>query len=564
MITSQFLKFLTLNPHLHPKRWGLSAKLSAAYSLLILLVAGALTTNLYLLLKTNQRQAMRDRLLDLVSLAAPQIDSDYHSLIVTASDTKSPYYKIISEQIQKFQSATQGIDRIYTLRPTIDGKIVYVIYYSAQGKTKVEVGQTLPKLTPLLKLGINKISSPVVENQLAKNAEGKTVLYGYAPIIDTMGRREGLLAIELDASTVIESEIQARNLAIMTFLITLPLAISIGWWLAKRLTAPISQLVIGAQEMATGNFNYTVKVLSQDEIGTLADAFNVMGQKLQESFESLEIKVAQRTQALAKANEEINSLNERLKAENFRMGAELDIAKQLQQMVLPRESELESIEGLEIAGFMEPADEVGGDYYDVLRQGEGVKISIGDVTGHGLESGVLMIMAQTAVRTLEKMKETDPVKFLDVVNQTLYDNLQRMNSGKNMSLAILDYAKGVLTLSGQHEEMIVVRADRKLECIDTMELGFPIGLEAQIGDFIAQEEVALNCGDVVVLYTDGITEAENINKEFYGLERLCDVVVKNRHNSAEEIKEIVIDDVRQHIGSQKVFDDITLVVMKQK
>ena len=87
---------------------------------------------------------------------------------------------------------------------------------------------------------------------------------------------------------------------------------------------------------------------------------------------------------------------------------------------------------------MEPADEVGGDYYDVLQQDGQVKISIGDVTGHGLESGVLRIMAQTAVRTLQKMKETDPVKFLDVVNLTLYDNLQRMDPDKNMSLAILE------------------------------------------------------------------------------------------------------------------------------
>jgi predicted ATPase/serine phosphatase RsbU (regulator of sigma subunit)/tRNA A-37 threonylcarbamoyl transferase component Bud32 len=281
-------------------------------------------------------------------------------------------------------------------------------------------------------------------------------------------------------------------------------------------------------------------------------------------YRTLEAKVTERTAQLAEANQEICTLNELLKKDNLRMGAELDIVKQLQQMVLPKPSELEAIEGLEIAGFMEPADEVGGDYYDVLKMNERVKIGIGDVTGHGLESGVLMIMAQTAVRTLEKMKETDPVKFLDVVNQTLYDNLQRMNSPKNMSLAILDYAKGILTLSGQHEEIIVVRADGKLECIDTMELGFPIGLEAQIGDFIAQEEVRLNSGDVVVLYTDGITEAENINKEFYGLERLCEVVVAHRHFSAEKIKQTVIDDVRQHIGSQKVFDDITLVVLKQK
>jgi serine phosphatase RsbU (regulator of sigma subunit) len=88
---------------------------------------------------------------------------------------------------------------------------------------------------------------------------------------------------------------------------------------------------------------------------------------------------------------------------------------------------LEAIEGLEIAGFMEPADEVGGDYYDVFQQDEGVKITIGDVTGHGLESGLLMIVAQTAVRTLQKMNETDLVKFLDILNQTFYDNLQRMD-----------------------------------------------------------------------------------------------------------------------------------------
>ncbi|MEG4988252.1 AAA family ATPase [Microcoleus sp. BR0-C5] len=281
-------------------------------------------------------------------------------------------------------------------------------------------------------------------------------------------------------------------------------------------------------------------------------------------YQNLEDKVQERTAQLAEANQEISTLNQKLRADNLRMSAELDIVKQLQEMVLPKQSELEAIECLEIAGFMEPADEVGGDYYDVLQQDERVKITIGDVTGHGLESGVLMIMAQTAVRTLQKMNETDPVKFLDVLNQTLCDNLQRMDSSRNMSLAILDYAGGVLKLSGQHEEMIVVRADGKLERIDTMDLGFPIGLVEEIGEFIAQAEVQLNPGDVVVLYTDGIPEALDINKAQYGLERLWQVVVENRQRCAQEIREAVIDDVWQYIGTQKVFDDITLVVMKQK
>jgi predicted ATPase/serine phosphatase RsbU (regulator of sigma subunit)/tRNA A-37 threonylcarbamoyl transferase component Bud32 len=281
-------------------------------------------------------------------------------------------------------------------------------------------------------------------------------------------------------------------------------------------------------------------------------------------YQTLEDKVKERTAQLAQANAEITTLNEMLKEDNLRMSAELDVAKQLQQMVLPKPEELQAVEGLDIAGFMQPADEVGGDYYDVLQYNGGVKIAIGDVTGHGLESGVLMIMAQTAVRNLQQSGETDPVKFLDVLNRTLYANIERMNSYKNMTLAILDYQEGMLTLSGQHEELIVVRAEGTLERIDTLNLGFPLALEEDIADFVAQERVQLNSGDVVVLYTDGITEAFDRGQVQYGLERLCEVVRENHQRSAEEIRHAVIEDVRQHIGEQKVFDDITLVVLKQK
>ena len=253
-----------------------------------------------------------------------------------------------------------------------------------------------------------------------------------------------------------------------------------------------------------------------------------------------------------------------LKAENLRLATELDITRQLQQMLLPKEGELGSIAGLDIAGFMEPAEEVGGDYYDVLKYNGSLKIGIGDVTGHGLESGVLMVMVQTAVRTLLCNNETDPARFLSAVNRTIYDNVQRMNSDKNLSLSLLDYQQGQLCLSGQHEEMIVVRADGSLERIDTIDLGFPIGLEEDITDFISHTQVQLHPGDVVVLYTDGITEAENLAGEQYGIERLCEVVRSNRQQSAEQIKQTVLDNVRSHIGKQKVYDDITLLVLKQK
>jgi two-component system sensor histidine kinase ChiS len=273
-------------------------------------------------------------------------------------------------------------------------------------------------------------------------------------------------------------------------------------------------------------------------------------------------KPISKDELLARIKTHINI--QQLKAENLRLATELELTRQLQQMLLPRERELGTITGLDIAGFMEPAEEVGGDYYDVLKYNGSVKIGIGDVTGHGLESGVLMIMVQTAVRTLLTHNETDPSKFLSTVNRTIYDNVQRMNSDKNLSLSLLDYHQGQLCLSGQHEEIIVVRADGALERIDTVDLGFPIGLEANIDDFVSQTQVQLHSGDVVVLYTDGITEAENLEGVQYGIERLCEVVRCNRQQPSERIKQAVIDNVRSHIGQQKVYDDITLLVLKQK
>ena len=253
-----------------------------------------------------------------------------------------------------------------------------------------------------------------------------------------------------------------------------------------------------------------------------------------------------------------------LQSENFRMAKELDMLRQMQQMILPTSDELDAIEGLEIAGFMEPADEIGGDYYDVLYVDGIVTIGIGDVTGHGLESGILMVMTQTAVRTLKEIRELDPVKFLDALNRTIYKNVRRMNSEKNLTLVILTYTRGRISISGQHEETIVVRKGGMVERVDTMNLGFPIGLDEEITEFINHTIVELKEGDGIVLYTDGIPEAYNLDKEQYGMDQFCEVISQNWASSAEEIKQAIIDDLKQFIGKQKVFDDITLLVLKQE
>ncbi|MBN2002296.1 MAG: SpoIIE family protein phosphatase [Anaerolineae bacterium] len=269
------------------------------------------------------------------------------------------------------------------------------------------------------------------------------------------------------------------------------------------------------------------------------------------------------------ANAEIQTLNEQLKKENLRMMAELDVSRRLQQMLLPSDNELRQVRNLDVAGFMEPAEEVGGDYYDVLQHKEHVKFGIGDVTGHGLESGVLMLMLQTAVRTLLTSEENDPVRFMDVLNQTLYKNLQRMDVEKNLTLALIDYAvapdtqKGQMRLFGQHEQVIVVRKDARIELMDTLDLGVPLALMSGIAEFVKETPISLDPGDGIVLYSDGITEAENEVGQYYGLERLCTILSRNWTKPAAEIKQAVVTDIRQFIGRQQVFDDLTLLIVKQ-
>jgi len=287
---------------------------------------------------------------------------------------------------------------------------------------------------------------------------------------------------------------------------------------------------------------------------------------LQEMNKTLEQQVALRTTDLAAANREICALNERLKEENLRMSAELDITRQMQQMVLPRPEELAAFKqlDLDIAAYMEPASEVGGDYYDVLQVDDRLIIGIGDVTGHGLESGVIMLMVQMAVRTLLANQVSDPVLFLHALNQALYANIQRMGTDKNLTLALLEYRQHRLRICGQHEEILVIRRDGSLERIDTLDLGFMIGMIDNIDKFVGCCEIQLDSGDGIVLYTDGITEAHSPDNQLYGIARLSEVVSRNwLAQSAQQVVQRVVEDVKAFTGGREIADDMTLVVLKR-
>ncbi len=399
--------------------------------------------------------------------------------------------------------------------------------------------------------------------QLDFKLNGQRHFLQVSPLTDKYGLNWLIVVVVPEADFMAQIYANTRN-TIFLCIVALITSVAVGVLTARWITGPILQIARASEYLAGGTLNQNVDSSRIFEVETLANSFNSMARQLKESFETLEDKVKERTSELAAATKQIAALNKRLRAENLRMSSELDMLKKMQQLILPKPAELAAIEDLDIAGFMEPASEVGGDYYDVLCTDGVVTICIGDVTGHGLESGILMVMTQAAVRTLQEIQECDPVRFLDTLNRTLYKNIERMNSDKNLTLALLNYADGRISISGQHEETIVVRKGGQIERIDTINLGFPIGLDEDISDWIGHVLVDLEPGDGVVLYTDGIPEARNIHKNFYGIERLCEVVSQNWLLSAAEIKLAVIDDLREFIGEQKVFDDITLVVLKQQ
>jgi len=423
---------------------------------------------------------------------------------------------------------------------------------------------------------LNQIQQP---QQVNFRIEGDRQFVQVAPFTDGKGLDWLIVVVLPEADFMGQINANTRN-TVLLCLAALALATLFGIQTARWIANPILKLSIATQMLAQRptaadlgreNTPKTAQSTGIREIELLAQSFAQMAAQLQSAFSSLEStnaaleqRVNQRTLELQEANTKIMALNDQLQAENLRMGAELDVARQMQQMILPRSHELLNLADLDIAGFMEVATEVGGDYYDIIHNNGRVTVGIGDVTGHGLQSGVLMIMVQTAVRTLLASEGQDLTRCLSLLNQVIYANAQRLSPGRNLTLALLDYQDGHLHLSGQHEEVLVVRANGQIERVDTIDLGFPLGIIADIEQFVQKTQIDLAPGDGVVLYTDGITEAENQHRQLYGMERLLAVIQAHWQHNAQEVLDAVMVDVRAHISDHTIFDDLTLIVIKKK
>jgi serine phosphatase RsbU (regulator of sigma subunit) len=313
---------------------------------------------------------------------------------------------------------------------------------------------------------------------------------------------------------------------------------ALAWILGSGVTRSVEILRDASRRIAAGALDVRVEIAVKDELGQLGGAFNDMVGELARA------RVALGDQA--------------------RMARELEIAAQIQRAMLPPTPRHPDFE---FAGRMLPADEVGGDFYDVLSdaKGEALWISIGDVSGHGVGAGLVMLMAQAAFAShflSDPAKE--PARVLREVNALLCENIaNRLRDDKYVTAQLLTYTgNGRFVCVGAHEWPIVYRA--KTGRCQTIEAPGPwLGIVPELPE-VPVTIVTVEPGDVLCLYSDGVTEAQNGDGELFDIERMCAVIEKAMADGKvlDEVTRAVFDQVEAFSGRHD--DDWTLLLAKRR
>ncbi|MBR6199828.1 MAG: SpoIIE family protein phosphatase [Spirochaetales bacterium] len=324
-------------------------------------------------------------------------------------------------------------------------------------------------------------------------------------------------------------------LVIIAILVILVIVV-ISIFFSRTFTRPIADLVGATKEVAEGNYTHFLKSSSDNEIGVLTDNFNAMIKNIKAYQDKL------------------------LSAE--REKSELDLAAKIQTCLLPG---IPTQEYYDITATMIPASEVGGDYYDLISEENGrLWFGIGDVSGHGLTSGLIMMMAQTAFNTVLLNKpDIASDKLIADVNRVMYQNIkQRLGEDHFMTMAmIVADPDGMVNHSGAHLDILVYRyATKTVERIETG--GVWLGLIPEIDENTMVSSFKLEKNDTFLLYTDGLIEATNENNELYDMDRLCEKFRELGERPVKEIEDEIISDVFSFMHEQK--DDITFVVARKK
>jgi sigma-B regulation protein RsbU (phosphoserine phosphatase) len=258
--------------------------------------------------------------------------------------------------------------------------------------------------------------------------------------------------------------------------------------------------------------------------------------------------------------EHIRNMTE-ITAEKERLNRELEIAAELQQAILPRYKL--DVKELDMAGISMPARQVGGDYFDYIdKDKQNIGFVIADATGKGLPSSIFMTNSKSIFKVITT-EEGSPSKVIQRTNDQVIKDIT-FSSGMFATMFYGIYDKGKKAFrycnAGHNPPLYVDKKSKRVSLLKSH--GCPVGvMEDQV---YGEDEIDLSQGDTIVLYTDGVVEALDKNREMFGLQRLMKIGLESADLSAQAIVEKIRDSVFDFAGTQSQFDDLTLLVFRVK
>jgi serine phosphatase RsbU (regulator of sigma subunit) len=309
-----------------------------------------------------------------------------------------------------------------------------------------------------------------------------------------------------------------------------------GALLARSITSAVHELFVGTERVQQGDFAHRIKIDTGDQLGDLAGSFNRMSSSIEHLLH--------------------------VQREKQRLDDELRIAREIQKSLLPIAPPV--MPGMTIADLCEPAREVGGDYYDFFELSpRRLGVMVADVSGKGTSAALYMAELKGLMLALTR-KEESPRRLLIEANRLLSEHLDN-RSFITMTYAIIDLETRTLTCArAGHTPLIVVSGGRsRVICPSGMVLGLRLpGAAERFAQVLEEHTRPLLAGDVIVLYTDGITEAMNADGDLFSDETLGRVVEGQDDQDAAGIRERVVREVRAFVGDAEPHDDMTMIVLK--
>jgi len=248
-------------------------------------------------------------------------------------------------------------------------------------------------------------------------------------------------------------------------------------------------------------------------------------------------------------------------AEKDKIERDLDLARKIQQGLLPKC--IPEMNGLDICGQMVPAQQVGGDYFDLIPiSGQKLYVIVGDVSGKGLSASLYMTKLQTMMQLACKT-ERSPKEILVEVNKSLYDSIER-NWFITLTLALFDTEKKIVKFCRAGHMPILTAKNGTVDVYKTQGLGLGLEIGIIFERTLIEQEISLKEGEIYAFFSDGITEAMNEKKDLFGEDKLTELLKNQTSKRSAEIMNFVWDEIKTFRGQAPPSDDMTMVLVKVK